>query len=214
MTSSKRTRRARTPAITNVVAGTYEGTREIVEAVVKESTHVASWRPVRAVAVMAMAGEVVERHEWMATAEFTDWFNDFRRNRRTLVQEQIGMATSRRGAILDGARITKVEALAIAHYRAGLQPPVLPGDTEGFRTWFDAWFGGPMVMNKVLELSRTYINERLSGYAVTSNGRAARLPDVGLIRALDWVLRVGPFSPYGRRLPGTAFPGQKTEDSQ
>lgn len=210
---TKRLGRPRLPAIRTVVAGAFEGTQEIVEAVVKESTHLPAWRPVRAAAALALAGEQHRAvNPWMTTAEFADWVAGFRKNDRGLIQTAVGIAPSRRKSILDGAPISRTEALAIAHYRAGLPLPLPVGDVAAFGAWVVPRFGPVRALSRTLGLSEDYINDRLNGFDITHSARVIRTPEVSLIRAMDWVWRVGPISPYGRRLPGAAFPGQLQED--
>lgn len=214
MTPTRRTGRPRGPAIRNVVAGTYAGTEEIVTALVRESTHLEAWRPVRAAAMAALIGEEVNAvHLWMTTAEFSAWldvhFPPRKKGAKDGLMRELGMTTRRRAAILGGAPITKVEALACAHYATGRAMPVPPRDTEAFSGWVEAQFGATKAICKTLNLGKDYIADRVRGYDSTAHGRMERLPEPDLIRAMDWCLHVGPFSPYGPRIPARAFPSQK-----
>lgn len=211
---SKRARRSRPAAAKALVAGTYEGTQEVVEAVVAASNRTPAWRAVRAAAVMALAVEntPAAQHEHMRTDEFRTWVEAFtaQGGRMSDIAAEIGMAATRRLSILGGARIEKSEALACAHWAAGLPLPI-DLKPEAFAEWFMPRFGGARAVARALGVRETTISDQMRGYEVTSAGRAERLPNVRVVRALDWCWRVGPFSPYGARLPAPAFPGQIVE---
>lgn len=209
-------RRARGPKIKAICDGTFTGTQPLIEALVENSTHAPAWRPVRAAAALGLAAQDPPAgHVWMTPAEFAAFIErhfPVRSNRAGRLQSELGIARSRRHAILeDGAPVGKAEALACAHYALGLPLPIPPGDTTAFAGWIEPRFGLVSALTAALDVAPRYITSRLKGYEVTSRGRRERLPDAGLIRALDWVWRVGPISPYGRRLPAAAFPGQDTE---
>lgn len=203
--------RPRTPAIEVICAETYEGTREIVDAVVKESMHIPSWRPVRAAALMALGmGEV---QVWMTTEEFTTWLErnfPLRKRSATIgLAEAIGIGVRRRATLLAGGAVWKIEALAMAHYAAGLPLPVPVGDVDAFSTWVMQKFGAVRAVTAALDLGPTYVSDRMRGYDINNGGRLVREPEVDIIRALDWVWRMGAFSPYGQRAGAHPFPQQE-----
>lgn len=204
--------RPRAPAIEKVCADTYEGTREIVLALVKESTNVPAWRPVRAAALMALG--IGENSVWMTTEEFAAWieknFPMRQRGATGRMMDAVGFGKARRASLLAGERVRKVEALAMAHYGAGLPLPCPVGDVDAFSTWATEKFGAVRVVNAALELSESYVTDRMRGYDI-NGGRVPREPDALLIRALDWVWRMGAFSPYGQRPGAHPFP-QQTEN--
>lgn len=208
---TKRSGRPRAPAIQRITEGLYVGSKEVIEEIVTESAHVPAWRPVRAAAVRALAvKESVQ--PWMWPAEFWHWAGGLRRGERGVFQSETGIAPARRKAIMHGAPISPSEALAIAHYRAGLPVPI-ELESAAFETWFMPRFGAARPVARVLCVNPETLTDQMRGYALTSGGRALRKPDITLVRALDWVWRVGPFSPYGDRL-GEAFPGQLKEEDQ
>lgn len=212
----KRTGRPRAPAIDRISSGTLEGTRHIIEAVVKESGTNAAWRPVRAAAIMAMAGKQVGKdHVWMRTDEFVTWLDLYRRGRHgprvKLLEQDTGVEPRRSRALVKGAKVTKVEALAFAHVAAGLPPPIPAGQPEVFAAWLYPRFGSAETAADVLDVKPVRLTNQLRGYAIEKGARYERLPKIAVIRALDWCLRVGPFSPWGDRLPLPAYPGQLEE---
>jgi hypothetical protein len=97
---------------------------------------------------------------------------------------------------------------------AGLPLPCPIDSGEAFSEWFAPRFGTAGPVSRALELNPKFIPERLNGYVVRDGAREARSPGSTLLRALDWVWRVGPYSPYGQRLPSAAFPGQHTETNR
>lgn len=203
--------RAKPPAFARVCANTWEGTQPIVEKLVLESTYRPAWRPVRALATMAMAAQTVDHrtHVWMSTAEFQHWHaTHFEwRRRGPKLKDELGIAKTRRLALRDGAAVTKIEALAFAHYAAGLPLPceLTPDDLAD---WFAPRFSASEGVAAVLHMKADTLLAKMRGYAMKAGVRVAREPDVTLLRALDWVWRVGPFSPYGARIPAPVFPGQ------
>lgn len=216
----KRSHHSRRPAINRIVAGTFEGTDALVARVVKDSAaNMPSWRAARAGVAMAIADAASKDHVWMTTAEFAAWFSRFvapprpGARLRVSMEEVVGIATHRRRAIMDGARIRKWEALAMAHYAIhGDVLPIAPGDPAAFNAWVTGNFGFVEAIARAVEVEARYISSRMAGYRMVDGQRFARTPEQPIIRALDWVLRVGPYSPYGHRLPAQAFPGQTTEE--
>jgi hypothetical protein len=211
---TKRIGRPRSPAIDAVTGHTALGTREIVEAIVKESGAIPAWRPVRASAVLAMAAAAAPKdHVWMTCEEFAAFADRFFPLQKAgggvkPLAKHIGVAMKRRRAIIAGEPVRKIEALACAHYAAGLPLPIAPGDVRAFHEWFHGVFGAARAVGIALGISHGYIPERLAGYELAGGARRARSPDEQLIRALDWMRRMGAVSPYGDRLGVPAWPGQ------
>lgn len=199
--------RARSPLIARACAKTWPGTIEAVEAVVTGSVGVPMWTPARAVALMAL-DPAPAGHVWMTTEEFAKLSERMGgvKGRAALVRQELAMPKTRRLAILRGERITKVEAMACAHWAAALPMPVAPGDVPAFQAWVAREFGLTNTLGAALDVHTAVIRERMRGYALHAGRRVARLPEAGLIRALDWCRRVGPFSPYGDRLGPHPFP--------
>lgn len=210
--------RPRLPAIEHICSNTYLGTNELVEALVAESTNsMKAWRPVRAATVAALS---VERSRgtrtWMTQAEFGAWaqqhFPTGRKTAGLTMEVAVGITKKRRKSILEGSEVTPTEALAMAHFSTlGWARPIMPGNAEVFSAWYTPKFGAALPAAMVLEIKDATISDRLRGYALKRGARHERLPEIGLIRALDWLYRVGPFCPYGERPPGAAFPGQEVE---
>lgn len=204
MAKTLRARRSRPAAIKEATAGTAEGTSDIVAAVIKESTGVPAWRPVRESALMAMAAVDPPKDQvWMTTNEFEYFLGEhFQPNtkRAANLASFLGIGKRRRAAMLAGARITKVEAMACAHYATGQLVPLMVGSVALFEAWITKSFGAAKPLADALGVADSYILDRMKGYAFTRGQRVERVPDVTIIRAIDWVWRVGPFSPYGHRL--------------
>lgn len=181
-----------------------EGTREILDAVLSESNpspaHGNGWRPVRAAAVKAMRYTEAPPAVHMTTEEFTAWLERHSmtgRGSRANLQEQVAISKERKLFILEGARIKKVEALAMAHFALGLRPPVPAGNAGMFKRFVTENFGRPVGLTKVLEVEANSIRQKMEGFRLVRGVAMPRPTDIGLIRAIDWVRRFGPYSPYG-----------------
>lgn len=195
------------------LARTYPGTEELVATIVAESQNHPSWRPGRAGALVALAG--LEEHVWMKADEFASWVdvNSWAARRRkegiTPIQA-IGMSPKRKLQIIRGERqALKVEALACAHYAMRLPVPCLPGDVAGFAAWCGRTFGGTNRLSDFLHIKQETITDRIRGFDIVEGERSARLPEIGLIRAMAWVAHAGPFCPYGDPPDIQVWPGQE-----
>lgn len=208
------TTRTRSLAIKRATLGKFTDTEALVARLINESTAPPCWRPVRAVAAMA-AADPPPGHVWMTTEEFVTWLNQhFKPGRRTdgyTMEYAVGISAHRRRQLAAGAPVLKMEAMAMAHYAIfGRRLPIShQPSTEEFAAWTAANFGSVERIAMALGRKREYVATRVVGYALMGGGagRTPRHADAGLIRAMDWMLRVGPFSPYGER-PAPAYPGQ------
>lgn len=194
---------ARGPLIRRACAKTWPGTADVVAAVVAESVNHRAWQPVRAAALMVTEANP-DGHVWMTAAEFEACSRPYR---MAEVAAQTGVTQWRRRAILAGDPVRKVEALAFAHWTAGLPLPVPAGEVEAFAAWVERCFGLTAPVTRALGLrDRDHILDRVRGYTMRSGRRSPRQPEAGLIRAMDWCHRIGPISPYGDRLGPVPFP--------
>lgn len=205
----------RSTTIAAAAAGCFIGTGEIMRALATESSGTPAWRPVRAAAILAMAGEAAKDHVWMTREEFVAFeavhFPPGKRVKASMIDE-IGIGRGRRYRILsEGAPITKIEALAMAHYATIRTLPIPANDPPAFAAWMDANFGSVFPVTETLQLNSKYVYNRARGHEVRGAGRLERLPEAALIRALDWIRRVGPYSPYGDPLPAAPFPKPEEE---
>jgi hypothetical protein len=171
------------------------GTRDIVAAVMAESNPQpelgAAWRPVRSGALKAMTLMSLDRQGaviFMHPYQFSKWLEDNglfnRKGGKERLAAELGMGRRRRDSILAGATPTRVEALACAHYGLRLMLPFPPGNASMFRGFVQTHFGRPVDLAKVLDLDIRRL-------------RSLTEPGIDLIRAVDWVRRVGPYSPFG-----------------
>ena len=125
--------------------------------------------------------------------------------------EAIGLSGTQFRRRLKGAkRITKSEALACSHYLLGWATPVPAGDSAAFADWFYPRFGGTECIGEWLEVRPRALCDRLRGFEVRDGQRIKRGPETSLVRALDWVWRIGPACPYGAVKRAPAWPDQKT----
>lgn len=205
--------RPRKPAILTVVKGAHPGTAELIEALVRESIYGPHWRPIRSAAVMAMAVSAAGDHVWMTTAEFDAWkamhFPDRRRGATSGLMRVLDMGKGRLASIRAGSPVKKWEALACAHYALGLPLPIESGNPEVFARWIVETFGATVSIAGAAGLAKDRIADRMSGRELCRGVSVKREPEEAMIRALDWIRRVGPFSPYGQRAQAEAFPGQR-----
>lgn len=168
------------------------------------------WRPVTAAALLTL-----DEHDrvWMTTEEFIRWREQMgiSGSRHTLVKilDLLNMGRLRLNTIMDGGKISRVESLACAHALFGLQAPVQPGDSEAFASWIAARFGATGPVAAYLRYPSTGIGDRIKGFKVTGAKRSPRAPEIDLIRALDWVDVMGPWSPYGDKPRGKVWAGQE-----
>lgn len=201
---------SRANAVALATAGCYAGTTALVQGIVDESKFVSAWRPLRAGAILAAAHAAPR--VWMTRDQFADWitvqsFAARRRGDPVKPAEATGISSHQRLSILRGVRaVEKTEALACAHYAMQLAMPVPAGDVEGFADWCGRTFGAVNEVTKWLDLPGNYITDRMRGFDVRKGVRHEVAPGAGLIRALDWVARVGPICPYGDLPEVETFP--------
>ena len=194
---------------------TWAGTRELVLALVRQSKGVAAWRPMRA--AMAYGAADSGARVWMTPAEFTRWRSDARaverkRGRDFSVLDSIGVALERSTLYAHGrSPVPKEVALACAHVMMGFEPPIPAGEPEAFATWFHESFGTVEALAGWLGTTRQRIDNRMRGFRVEGAQRIEITPEISLIRALDWVLRCGPYCPYGERPVVEVFPRGRAE---
>jgi hypothetical protein len=184
----------------------------LIGAAIAQSMNPPCWRPVRAALVLA-ATEPAKGHRWMTPAEAEAWIlRHFPPNRQVRgygIDAAVGISKNRRRSILDGALVHKAEAMAMAHYGVfGRDRPLLEDSSPAaFSEWFTANFANARAVGAAIDRTSHFLTERMVGFSIERGVRVPRLADAGTIRALDWLLRVGPHVPYGDRL-GVAFPGQ------
>lgn len=137
---------------------------------------------------------------WMTPDQFAQWCERFFPSGRQIgdaMERAIGVpkraAKMRRDGLIV---ISKTEALACAHYAMGFPVPTPPGNTEAFAEWLASRFVAANAVNGWLELSGGYVANRVRGFVLRDGVRHPAPADVGMIRALDWVYRVGPVVPW------------------
>jgi hypothetical protein len=189
---------------------TYPGTPELVATIISESKNHPAWRPARAGALMALAEE--QPRIWMTQQQFIDWLDvnswvSRRRKEGVTPIQAIGMSPRTKLKLIRGERpVSKVEALACAHYHARFDVPTPPGDVNAFAIWVNDTFGAARRIGEWLDLTNTIITDRMRGFDIDLGRRRVRAPEIDLIRAMDFVARCGPFVPYGIREPVEYFP--------
>lgn len=204
-----------------LTSGTWEGTDVLVAQIVNESRHSQGWRPVRAAGMLALADQRATDRVWMTTEEFTAWWNNAKalakrmRWSTTHAQTDLEMAPSRMIQLKNPAkvaeknlRVSKVEALACAHYALVLPKPVANGDHQALAAWFESRFLAVGRVAAYLDMRTETLTARLKGWDLIRGERVPRPPEGSLIRALDWIHRMGPVCPYGERPPALVFPKQ------
>lgn len=135
---------------------------------------------------------------WMAPEQFAAiWATHFHRAiARPSGAQAVGIGKEVADRIMSGERpIKKVEALAVAHFLLGL-----PAPGGCFADWFTARFGlaGPEV-SAWLELpARRGVGRPVPGMNLEAC-LAGDPPNVALVRALDWLYRAGPLTPFEAR---------------
>lgn len=174
----------------------------LISAVQAEGMGAPTWRPLLDV----MECELADRggRVWMTTQEFTEWLKEqeiLRRRRKDPIKaaEAVGMGDGRRRSLLHGRTpVSKAEALACAHYARRLPLPFGPDDNEAFAEFIDQAFGGARQVAMWLQMNPNTIGNQMRGFHI--NAKHERVPtkvDPALARALDWIVKVGPFCPYG-----------------
>ncbi|MBU0801377.1 MAG: hypothetical protein KKA05_10320 [Alphaproteobacteria bacterium] len=188
-------------SIQRLVAGTTPNTRPLLEALLAESTYPANWKPLRA----AMEIMVVEDHGrvWMSPEQLTTWKAEAKALCRarglptTRIHDHIGMSAAMLKVRCAGSvPVTKLESLACAHFAFGLDLPIAAGDARAFADWFRPLFGGTTQVSRWLGIDHDMIDARMAGFAIRGGKRFERSPEIGMIRALDWLIRIGPITPY------------------
>ncbi|AKU43505.1 hypothetical protein CPT_Sansa101 [Caulobacter phage Sansa] len=211
---------AKMPALESLCHGTWSGTDALVASLVLESRGAPAWRPVRAAVVAATSD--VENRIWMTPEEFADWVQGakalaMRLGRGTthpyqdlqIAPLRVKKLKNPKLMAAEGLIIKKGEALACAHYLMNFPKPVDNGDVEGFADWFDRRLKSVNLIAPYLNMGADTLGSRLRGYDVVRDQRVERKPEGWLIRALDWIDRMGPICPYGPRPAPPIFPGQK-----
>lgn len=203
-----------------LTAGTWEGTEEAVASLVQESMHKHGWKPVRAGALLNLA-DLNRKGVWMTPEEFKTWIGiakalaKQRKEPIAVAQHDLGLTKGRiydlqrpERVALRGLKISKMEALACAHYVMGFDHPVPPGDADALSAWFEPRFGNVTNAAAFLDVTDSWLGARLRGWMLSRGNRKVTLPEGFLVRALDWVWRVGPICPYGDRPSVDIWPGQ------
>lgn len=192
--------------------GCWPGTKEAVSALVLESRREGAWKPARAGLLHAVA-PIVSVH--MRPAEFFLWRKQSTRLAKMLARtetprEDLGISPGRYADLGSENRtkvrrlvITKVEALACAHYLLGLDKPCTPAELSA---WFWPRFGQVAPIAAWLDEEQTGFSARINGHQVRDGVRHDVVASGALIRALDWVHRIGPFNPYGDRPDPVLWP--------
>lgn len=216
MTGSPKTRPAKSRAVlaAQLAAGLYAEVDGLFLAVVDESSGPYAWRPVRAAALRAI-GDQNGGRTWMTVDEFRRWVDQqtlLAKKAKTGVKpmEAVGLSDYLKLKIFKQERqVSKVEALAMAHYAHGRPVPVEPGNAAAFDAWFTPRFGAYSAAAAFLEMRADTLGDRIRGYEIALGQRIPRAPDITLIRALEWIWSVGPFCPYGEQRPPAVWPGQE-----
>lgn len=219
MTTNAQRARPRIEAVAVVTEAAWPGSETLVQGILAESVGALAWRPHRAAVI---AG--TESRCWMTPAEFGTWITEqtwaWRRRAKDGPPEPrplpaVGInathsSSNRKLHLLRGTRaVSKIEALAMAHYAHRFPLPFDVGDVAAFADWFPPRFALAGGIAEWLEYRAVDLTDRLRGFDVRDGQRWARAPEAGLIRALDWVWRVGPFCPYGEPQGRAVWPGQE-----
>jgi hypothetical protein len=213
-----RTLRARADAVAEACSGSWGGTAEAVDKLIHESMHVYGWRPARAALLYALAdlarpvdyGE--EEPMWMSGPEFARWRAEIKlvakaRKQAMKAQDFLGVSDFQ-VRLMEKTGAPKWIALACAHALFGHDLPVPADDVDAFREWYDARFRAVDRVAAWLGVGHKWLSCRMSGFEMVGGQRAERSPSAGLIRACDWLWRMGPYCPYGPLPPVELWPGQ------
>lgn len=195
----------REQAAAELARGTWDGTEELLLSITYESMHAFGWRPRRTAALYAEADLGVDGDRtFMSGAEFAAWEENakalakVRGEDRKVAQAVLGISRFQaRDYAENGA--SKIIAVACAHYLFGLPMPIAAEDPRAFDAWYRPRFGGTERVGQWLQVNPDWIGARLRGFEVIKDSRHTRLPPAHLIRACDWLWRIGPFCPYGDR---------------
>lgn len=194
-------------ALERVASNRWPDCADLMHEIAYESQRVRSWRPARAGALVALQKSRV----WMTLDEFENFLANTRlpKLRGKVLSERLEIGKKRLKAIREGSPISRVEALACAHYQLGLALPVPAGDVEAFGPWVNARFGAFEAIGNFLGIRGDDITNRIRGYDTRKGGRVPCKPGPQLIRALDWVYRVGPSCPFGDAPDVEYWPGHE-----
>lgn len=209
------TSKIRTRAIKEMTHRTWDGTAPLMTVIAEESQYGECWRPVRAAAALALAARDVEPgHVWMTTDEFRHFLDKvIGRGRKQgtgteRLMEMVSIGYARRHYILNGSPIHKVEALACAHASLGLPLPIPAEQHALFGAWLHEFFGEVAPVAAALEVDPRTLHRRVAGFSNDRGVRRACEPEAQIIRAMDWLWRVGNVSPFGKRPLAPPFPSQ------
>ena len=100
-----------------------------------------------------------------------------------------GFSRYARGA----APVPKIMALAAAHYALQLPAPAVDSSHVAFAAWFFDRFPSDRIaqLAEHLDCTEETIRKALRGYTLVKGERAPRSPTPQLLRALDWIYRLG-----------------------
>lgn len=191
--------------------GSIPGTESLLLAVRRQSAGVDSWRPLRSALQHATADS--SPRVWMTTDEFNRWFKEQavlhikRKREGPNPTEALNMNPRRKRQLIHGEDTpSKIEALACAHYAMRFDLPAEAQDDRAFDAWCVEHFGGPnYFLAAWLGITSSALAAAMLGYRMQAGQRVASKPRVALIRALDWVRRMGPVCPYGERPVAATF---------
>jgi hypothetical protein len=195
----------REEAAAQLAHGTWDGTLDLLTALAYESMHAFGWRPRRAAILYAEQDiGAAEDRVFMSGPEFAAWRTDAkalakaRGHDRDVAGAVLGLSAFQARSLSEKGA-SKAVALACAHYLFGLELPIAAEDPRLFEEWYRPRFGGTERVADWLQVNPNWLSARLRGFEVIKDERVERLPPAYLIRACDWLWRVGPFCPYGDR---------------
>lgn len=201
---------SRADQISRLTKDAWPDAGDLVTKILDESKGVTSWRPARA----ALLHSAQER-SWMTPIQLQAFLlsHDFLAKR--LGQEKaLALLPELKSPKLDYLRgirpVPKMIALACAHVQACFEMPIPAGDVPAFDRWFTEHFGHAAGVTEFLDVAESYITDRIRGYDMSRTGRQARLAGPALIRALDWVRRMGPFCPFGEGSSPALWPQKES----
>jgi len=162
-----------------------------------EATREPAWRVMRAAIAHAK-----KPGEHMTAVQFAFWLEVnklvSRRMGLELPHRALNLSKEEPKAYASGRRpVALTLALACAHLHFGLKLPC-ELTTNDFAAWFTPRFGNAGRISEWLEIKGDRLNDALRGYDLRAEGRAPRLPEPVMVRALDWVARHGPTNPWNR----------------
>lgn len=200
--------------VADATKGCWDGTQAIVAEVVHESRGQPVWKPVRAATMLAQNNA----DPFMYPEEFARWRIMAKGLARAMKlvghpREIMGFSTTyyrdlgnAARCAKKGYRISKVYALACAHFSMGYDAPT---DAAGLKPWFWERFAQLASAADALDLDKSALSSYLHGYRLEQGEKVLTPAPPYVIRALDWLWRNGPSSPYGPRpeyYPSAAIP--------